>query len=380
MTIDVDTDRPLQHAGQVHPQLERLLAPIIDRVTHAAAEVDAGVRDLRPALADLGAAGLLGLGLPPNSGPRNDSQGSQIDGTLLDQATVVRALARVCTATAFSVWAHRTAVGYVATWGSPALRASVLPELLEGRRPAATAMASAFQAALGLRDLTVTADPIEGNLANGVTLRGVVPWASNLYDDGTLVVLAAQTIDGRNVIVAVTTDQPGITLKPYPELLALSSTGSTTMLLDGVHVPPSHVLTDRFLDFLADVRPMFLLLQSALCFGLADAALAATADRLGGPASVLHEDFAELTATHARLDATFVDRLLHPGHADADLVRLRLEASQLAVDATRLESSATGGAGYLADSATARRLREAAFLPIQSPTEVQLRWELSHSA
>ena len=36
-----------------------------------------------------------------------------------------------------------------------------------------------------------------------------------------------------------------------------------------------------------------------------------------------------------------------------------------------------GGAGYVAKSPTARRLREASFLPVQSPTEGHLRYELS---
>jgi hypothetical protein len=37
----------------------------------------------------------------------------------------------------------------------------------------------------------------------------------------------------------------------------------------------------------------------------------------------------------------------------------------------------TGGAGYLAGSDTARRVREAAFLPVQAPTVPQLRREVA---
>lgn len=60
-----------------------------------------------------------------------------------------------------------------------------------------------------------------------------------------------------------------------------------------------------------------------------------------------------------------------------DLVAFRLEGSNIAVAATRLEAMLRGGAGYAASSATNRRFREAAFLPIQSPSEGQLRWELA---
>lgn len=350
------------------------LRPVVDVVAERAAAVDTGELDVRPSLLQFGAAGLLGLGLPADAVP---GQRPEDRGTLADQATVIRSLARECTATAFSLWAHRTALGYLASWGSTDLRRELLPSLLAGERTAATAMATAFQAALGLRELTVTARPDDDG---GFHLDGVIPWASNLFADGAVVVLPARTDDDRSLIVALTTDQPGVTLLPYPELLALDATASTTVKLSDVHIPASAVLTDRFLDFLSDVRPTFLLLQTALCFGLIDASLDAAAPRLTGTTEVLAADHQTLRTTAAELDVRFQRRLHAPAPADADLVELRLQASELAVAATRHEAAATGGAGYLATSATARRLREAAFLPIQSPTEAQLRWELSRSA
>jgi hypothetical protein len=48
--------------------------------------------------------------------------------------------------------------------------------------------------------------------------------------------------------------------------------------------------------------------------------------------------------------------------------------------ATRLESTVVGGAGYAVGSPANRRFREAAFLPVQSPSEGQLRWELTQYA
>ena len=362
---------------------EAIAAEALD---HALA-VDAGDLDVRPALRQLGSAGLLGLG--------TDGQ----PGTLAEQAEVIRTLAGACMATAFSTWAQRMAIGYLSAWGSPTLRATLLPDLLDGTRAGATAMATAFQDALGLREVGVVADdrrddhptrtvdrhdgrpthaddPGDGE----VVLDGTIPWASNLFVDGAVVVLPARTHDGRRLIVAVTTDQPGVTLRDHPPLLALGATASTSVQLDGVRVPAAHVLTDRFLDFLADVRPSFLLLQTAFCLGLTDAALESAAGRFDGPAVVLEADHDALVDRRNELAAAFSDRLAHGGPADERLVELRLAAGQLGVDATRHESGVRGGAGYLATAPTARRLREATFLPIQSPTEAQLRWELTRSA
>ena len=68
------------------------------------------------------------------------------------------------------------------------------------------------------------------------------------------------------------------------------------------------------------------------------------------------------------------------GTAIREIVGARLENAQLATAAVALEAKVAGGRGYVRTCATARRLREAAFLPVQAPTEGQLRWELSRSA
>jgi hypothetical protein len=54
----------------------------------------------------------------------------------------------------------------------------------------------------------------------------------------------------------------------------------------------------------------------------------------------------------------------------------RIDTATAAVAATRLEFSLAGATGYSPSSATNRRFREAAFLPILSPSEGQLRREL----
>jgi alkylation response protein AidB-like acyl-CoA dehydrogenase len=341
------------------------LDEVVTAVSERAGATDRGELDVRPALEELGRAGLLALGAP--------GQG----GTLAEQARVLRTLARGCLASAFSAWAQRLAIEYVAGWGSRTLRAEVLPELTAGTRPAATAMATAFQDALGLREVGVLARPSADD--GGLVLDGTVPWASNLFD-GAVVILPARTPDGRRVIVAVRTDAAGVQLPPAPALLALDATASTALRLDGVAVPSSWVLTERFLDFLTAVRGPFLLLQTAFCLGVADAALAGAAGRFEGAASVLAADHDTLLARRDELTATHGRLLARAGTADRATVELRLAAGRLGVDATRHELLVRGGAGYLAGGATARRLREAAFLPIQSPTEAQLRWELSRSA
>jgi hypothetical protein len=61
------------------------------------------------------------------------------------------------------------------------------------------------------------------------------------------------------------------------------------------------------------------------------------------------------------------------GTGRARLARTRLDAMAVATQAVALETALCGGTGYRAGSATGRRVREAAFLPVQAPTLAQLR-------
>src|SRR5699024_6030641 len=111
------------------------------------------------------------------------------------------------------------------------------------------------------------------------------------------------------------------------------------------------------------------------CLGLAGAALdaaEAAADPVGR--RVLAEEF---DADREEFDALRRD-LVHAVRAVPDLfprelVQVRLETALLVGRTTRLEQKTIGGRGYALASDTSRRAREAAFLPVQSPTEIHLR-------
>ncbi|OOK73454.1 ntrC domain protein [Mycobacterium kansasii] len=59
-----------------------------------------------------------------------------------------------------------------------------------------------------------------------------------------------------------------------------------------------------------------------------------------------------------------------------ELLSLRLSAAEIASASAALEIRTAGGKGYASRTPASRRYREAAFLPVQSPSEAQLRWEL----
>ena len=63
-----------------------------------------------------------------------------------------------------------------------------------------------------------------------------------------------------------------------------------------------------------------------------------------------------------------------------ELLSLRLAAAELSSASADLEIRTAGGKGYASRTSASRRYREAAFIPVQSPSEGQLRWELAACA
>lgn len=360
--IDTGVDTRVDTA---QPGTDPLPPELADAVRADADRVDRGSADLRPLLRRLAAEGLADLGAPGSPG------------TLLEQADVVEAIARSCMTSAFTLWAHRMTVQYLALRPVGPLR-EFGAAVRRAERLGSTAMAGAFRDLAGIAELSVTFRPAPG----GVVLDGVVPWASNLYDDAVVVTAARNPATGDRLVVAVPVSSPGLEVALTQDLLALGSTRSGSLRLHGVEVPSDHVLTGDLPAFLRQVRPVFLVLQSAFCLGLAAASLEASPQPVGVLATFADEldhQLDRLARLRARL-AELARCAGTPGQpGPRAYLELRLGAGHLARAATELELCLTGGRGYVATSPTARRVREALFLPVQSPTEGQLRWELARS-
>lgn len=341
-------------------QLEQILSVVRDR----SADVDAGRSDPRLILGELAQAGLLDL---------------TVDAVLAGGTPDVRATADLvsrvagqCLSTGFVLWAHLMVLDYLARGqDTPATR-----DLLERARRAdvvgVTAMATGMKALAGLEPLGV-----EGRIdGDDLVLTGRIAWASNLVP-GAVIVLPVQVEDGRRVVVRIGRDDEGVALRPVTGLLALDSTASGSLALDGVRVGGQAVLSDDFASYAAAFRPGFLLVQAALAVGLARRALAESRGLVDRPANEsLRDRLGEVEEQFADVEARWWSACADPAGAPViDLLQVRLDAAVLVADATRLESTLSGGVGYLIKGS--RRFREAAFFPVQSPSEGQLRWELS---
>ncbi len=342
---------------------------LLREVAAAAADVDAGRVSASARHAELAALGALDLGIEDLLAGR----GSDIR----EQATVISAIAAECVATAFSVWAHRMVVDYFARGHRSAESEAVFADLRAGGVLGSTAMAAGLKSLAGIGDVEIRAVPYAG----GWRLDGPVAWASNLVP-GAIVVLPARTDDGRTVVGWVRVGDPGVTVRHITGLLALDATASGSLRLVDAEVSHQRVLSTDLPSYAAGFRPTFLVLQSAFIAGLMARSLReaeAALDR--GENAVFAGDVTDLgrevDAWMTRWRTAAADTSAAPLR---ELLELRLAAAALASRATRIEATLAGGRGYVTTSGASRRFREAAFLPVQSPSEGHLRWELSSLA
>lgn len=349
------------------PPGRTLDAGLIEDLRAHAGSLDSGQTGSRRSFEALGAVGLLALGAPRNA-----------DGHLPEMAKVIGEIAGVCMSTAFSVWANRMVLEYLLTAGTP-FAADVIAPLRTGTALGVTGMAAAFKDAAGCGSIELTAAGVEG----GYELSGPIRWASNLHPDSMLVT-AARTETGDKLIVALPLATPGVTVGEHFDLLALGSTASSYLKLDSARITHDQVLSTDFEGFLTAVRPTFLVLQSAMCLGLAGASIEQARLGLVGVNSVFTADADLVAGKLALAEATLAGLAAAvggPGQpGKKELLSLRLTAAELAVASTALEIRTAGGKGYASNTAANRRYREAAFIPVQSPSEAQLRWELAACA
>ncbi|MEJ4100751.1 acyl-CoA dehydrogenase family protein [Corynebacterium mastitidis] len=329
-----------------------------ETVARNAKDVDKGTLDARYVLPLLGERGLIGT-------------------NVRDSARTIRALSTEDLSTGFTLWATRCTLLYLETAGTE-YALSLTDKLRSGERPGVSGMAGSFKDFSGAGEIALRAEQEEG----GYRVNGKLNWASNLYPDA-VAVTGAKTAEGHRLLFAFEAGHEGVTFGAPFGLLGLNATASAWVEFKDVFIPAAQVLTEDFASFMPRIRPPFVLFQIAECLGVAEAAAQAAAERLTGLNATFAEDHAAVRSKIEEAIARHEDLLARIDAGEkvtpAELLQLRLDAAKAAVEAANIEVRVAGGAGYAKSSPTSRRYREASFIPVQSPSEAQLRWELERA-
>lgn len=338
-------------------------------IAEAADGIDLGTEPAAGILPRLAAAGLAGAGVPVASGGSG--------GDIVDAVFAVAAVAEESLAASFVLWGHRTYIEFLLQSPNGALRERQLSGLLAGSIAGASGLSNAMKFLAGLEKLQISARAERGALV----LDGKMPWVTNLRPAGFHVAAAVDHADGRPAfVVSLSHDDAGLTRSADLKLLGMRSSDTAAIAVESVRVGHDRILADNAAEWLPRVRPAFVGLQCGMSIGLARRSLAEAGRAAGSGRGVLGDPLVDLQRRLDRAEARLAAGLrTRAFEADApSLFELRIRLAEIVAEAVSLELQAAGGRAYLAGPGRefARRWREAAFIPLITPSLVQLKTAL----
>lgn len=358
------TDAPASLIERVRSIVDTQLAPL----TGAIDQEGFYPRDV---LHRLGEAGAFAAAVPHTHG------GLELG--LATQIGVISEIGRECGSTAFLAWCQSTCAHYLRHAMNAPVREQYLGAVARGELLAGTGMSNTVKHLAGIENIHLKAR----RDTQGYVVSGALPWVSNIGPDH-LAVVAASVEDEGYVMFAVACDAPGVTLRPCPEFSGMEGTQTLNIRMKDVRIAPDQVLAhpEQFADYIATIKPGFVLAQLGMGFGIIDGSLRTIRESNVATSHVNRflDDQADDLAREAaalRANAERQAGLAERGAAtQIDVLRLRLAASELTLRAAQSAILHAGAKGYLMRHPAQRRLREAVFVAIVTPALKHLRKEI----
>ena len=201
--------------------------------------------------------------------------------------------------------------------------------------------------------------------AGGFRLRGAMPWVTAAARADVIVTGAAME-DGRQLLIALPGDRPGLSVRPPFALAALQASCTSEVACDDVPVEDSDVLVGPIPDVMASLGAGGTggLETSALAIGQARAALGALVSEapkrqdLAEPVEALAEEWRQLWSS-----------LLRTARGEPDALppsSVRSQANALVLRITQAYLTARKGTGFLREDSAQRWARQALFFLVWS--------------
>jgi alkylation response protein AidB-like acyl-CoA dehydrogenase len=200
--------------------------------------------------------------------------------------------------------------------------------------------------------------------SDGLVLDGVMPWVT-AADQADHIVAGAVLDDGRQVLVVVPSDTPGITVMPPLHLASLCGSRTSEVHCRQVALPRRWLLAGPAPQVMASGRGGTGGLETS-CLALGHAGGAIDDLELeAGNRPELHDIAARFSETRQRL-CQDLHRLVEDGASSEAAFSLRARANALALRATQAALTASKGAGFVKPHAAQRRARQALFFLVWS--------------
>ncbi len=285
------------------------------------------------------------------------------DGQGWNEVDIIRGYLRLsaaCLTTTFVITQRTGACRRIALTDNDPLKQRLLPDLISGRSFATVGISHLTTSRRHLAKPVLRAE----ETATGFVLRGYSPWVTGAQH-ADVIVTGATMNDGRQVLVALPTDLPGVTTPPAAALVGLSASRTGEVRCQEVEVGREWLLAgpvDNVMQTGAGAKTGGLQ-TSTLAVGLAQAAIdyvereATRRSELSKPAGALRRDW---HAVHADLLA------LAAGKHVCSNEQLRTRANSLVLRASQAALTAAKGTGYVVGHPAGRWCREALFFLVWS--------------
>lgn len=313
------------------------------------------------------AEGFFKVGVPEEFGG--------VGGTAQQAVEIIQKLANYSLVAGFISWGHRTVIHNLLASKNTKPRETWLADLLNGKLTGGSGLSNAVKFLSGIEELQVKIVEKNGELV----LQGRLPWVSNLGKNGFITVFVAEYADKAKppVIIALPSNAEGVTRSEELSLIGVQGSNTVAVQLDDVPLNPDWILDENAQAFIAQIRPVFLANQCAMAFGLAEKSLLEVEKTLAGNRSILAAEWQtqkdKLNRLQTDLAAGLSDnRFIENPKA---LFQIRIDIVDVVVQSLLLELQASGGRSYLTTGGSdfVRRWREGAFLPVVTPSVLQLK-------
>lgn len=299
-------------------------------------------------------------------------------GDIFGAVQAMTEIGAACLSTAFCTWCQDALVWYLDRAENPAPRQRYLAAAASGRLLGGTALSNPMKFFSGLEPLALKGRRVTG----GYRVSGRLPFVSNLAQGHIFAgIFALEDTPERRVMALFGAGEEGVNIVQNVNFIALEGTGTYSVLIRDAFIADDHVLADDAGRFVPRIRKGFVLLQTGMGFGIArGAAQLMRADRLGQHALLpLGPDAIEARA--AALERRVHEHARNVEEPDRgsflDVLRTRLEVSWLALEAAQSAMLQFGARGYARGSEASRRLREAQFVAIVTPSVKHILAELA---
>lgn len=304
-------------------------------------------------MALLAEAGVLSWQIPPRWGGRELSEPEMLEGYLR--------LSEACLTSAFILTQFNSAVQKLVTCGHEPLQATWLPKLARGECFTTVGISHLTTSRARGPGPAVIAEPVDA----GFRLTGHVPWVTGAQA-AQLLVVGAITPDGEQVLAAVETSVPQVTVATPFRFLALTASCTGSVDLHGVTIGQSHIVAGPAQNVLmvGSRGGTGSLTTSALALGTARSTLKGLRNELRQTPSL------EPVVAQLADEGQVLERALltagrgEPGSWTAEQIRLRANSY-----VTRLAQSflaAAKGTGFVSGHPAERAVREAMFFYVWS--------------